>query len=994
MKDDLYTAVPTISVTVPVSGPLNVMMCDTDTKATSTNTESSVDAKAAKPPQATGTVPEPGVDYADTASNTVRETNETVTDGEAAKSSPTSPRDKCKSPHLEDQGIISKDHFIPPVFPYPGPRYAKTPYQQSLDQLSFDKLRRAKRRDSSNALVNGHSRNISDSSDASTLLNSPGGGSRKHSLTALDLASFTHRIEGYCQKTVVATLGLEDAAQICTIPNADPADGNAIDLDMAHSKIEAYKLAATSLRSENETLTKENDVALQRAAGVAQGLRYELDSLKKNYSQALKEGTVRNEAEKAALRAEITRLCGNVNDMGLQLGLLQSSYHSLEIEYESEKRQHMQLSESFLRLIQGRIEQIDDLKALEKAIAKTRHDLGEFAGDCFERMVRLTLALKDKGIDAMDEEYKRICEHAPYHVGFDERDIVNSVKEEIEEEEENRKNRAAGGEAGNENPSKHEILEQKYDVKAPKSEAGQESPETYDIRRRREIAEAEERLLGPIGIAISADGTVKNVQAAKGQLHPDHVRYALNSGPDGGTIDDKTPSKTGKSKDISGEDWQNGASEIRSIVQRPRPANYELLDFPAPGSLVKGQMVTKDDLKNVLPGLNVNATIPNHDFGTAETETNPILSPAYAGTERSGHAHNISHLLSKKSTSSIESNTMDVMPPKEDMAKPSPLVPNHRDEYEAAHQDPVISSIKVAAATDVDRNLHPSRDHEAWLQDVLANIAMEQDDHLQSSRDSVTFPVESDAEEDLAASSDLEGEDLDDNQDQVFVDDEGYVGNDCDESMVSYAVDTKSYAMQLRESVQGIEEEQDPTTSDKTESKPSDLTNAASSDGKSSGVASSEINIPPVVSGAPSNDRVGSASSTPGYGNHIQTSSSSTRKNVSERDTTRFPSASSLGGEAIRPALANTGLMMLAEAAAASPYQHSSHIHFLDANPTSGKTNAELGQAEREQGNGDISRFDNETRGRDPSHFVTIVDQAKFQVSSSTRSNGKEIKND
>ncbi|KAL2036710.1 hypothetical protein N7G274_010582 [Stereocaulon virgatum] len=991
-EDDLYTVVPTTSITVPVSGPVNVVVRDIDTKATSINTEFSVDAKVVKPPQATDNVPVPGVESADAAFNTVRETNKTdsdsrcdpapfVTNGAAVKSSPASTGDKCKFSHLKDQTLASRLPLIPLVSSCPGPRYAKTPHQQSQAQLSFDKLRRAKRKDSSNALPDGHSRKITDSSDASTLINYPGGGSRKHSLTALDLASFTHRVEGQCQKPVVATLGPEATAQPCTKLNADPADANAIEhqlqvrLDMAYSKIEAYKLDATSLRSEKEKLIEKNDVALQRAAGVAQQLRCELDSLKKNDSQALEEGSARNDAEKTALRAEITRLCGNMNDMGLQLDLLRSSYDSLETDYESEKRQHILLSESFLRLARGRIEQLEELKALEKAIVKTRHDLGELAGNCFERMVRLTLALKDQGIDAMDEEYKAICERAPYHVGFDERDIVNSATEEIEEEE-NRKNRAAGGEAGNVDRSNHEILEQVYHMKAPKSEAGQESPETYNIRRRREIAEAEERLLGPTGIAISADGTVKNVQAAKGQLHPDHVRYVLNSSLDGYTIDYNSHSETGKSKDICDEDWQNGALEIRSIFQRPRPTNYELLDLPAPCSSIKGQMVTRDDLETVLPGLNVNVAIPNHDLETAEIDTNSILNPAYAGTERSGYAHDIPYLPRNKSTSSIESDTMDVIPPKDHMAKRPPLAPTHRDEYEAAHPDPAISSLKVAAATDVDKNLHPSQNDEAWLENVLANIAMTKNDYLQSSGDQLAYQLESEAEEDLASSSGFEGEDLEDNQDQIFVDDDDYIGNDQNKSFMGNTVPSSSEMMDSEPWIHDVEEEQD-LTSNKTAFQSSDLSITASVDDKSPTGSSSKIEIPPTVLGESSTDGENTAFSILNPKDHIEKPSLLAQNSLSDRNTTHVSPDSNFGGRAILPAFTDSKLMSQVEAASVSPHQCSSQIDFLDANPSSGKTNPELGQAEREQ---DIPGFDNEANGRDLDHFATIGDQSKVQA--------------
>ena len=821
MKDDLYTAVPAISIAMPVSGPLSAAMSDVDTNATSTNTQFSVDANVVEPPQATGTIPAPGVAYADIDFNTVCETNKTITNNEAAKSSPASTGDEFKSPNLKDQGIISKDHFVPPVSPCPVPRYADKSHQQSQDNFAFDQLRRTKRADPSNAFPNGHSRNISDSSDALTLVDSTGGGSRKHSLAALDLASFTQRIEDSCHKSMVANPELQDAAQDSMRFHSDPANANGVEhqlqvsIDLAHSKVEAYQLAATTLRTEKEALIKDNDIALQRATRVARGLRYELECLKENNAQSLKKGMVRNDAEKAALRAENTQLCGTINDMGLQLGLLQSSYHFLETEYESEKREHVKLSESYLRLVQGRIEQLGELKALEKEIATVRHGLGGLAGDCFERMVRLTLALKDQGINAMDEEHKKICERAPYHVGFDERDIVKWVNEEIEEER-NGKDQAAGGEAGNENRSYHVILDQAYDVKAPKSDVCQESPETHNVRRQREIAEAEERLLGPIGIAISADGTVKDVQAAKGQLHPDQSHHALNSSPAAGTIDDNTPSKTGKSKEISGEDWQNGASEVRSVFQHPRPANYELLDHLAAGSSVKGQLVTNDDLRNVLPGLKVNVTIPNHGFEIEETDLNSKLNPANAGPKRSGHARDIPSLSSKKSASSFETDTMEGVPPQGYMAKPSPD-PDQWDEFEVAHQDPVISSTKGAAATDVDRNLHPSRDDKAWLQDVLANIAKAKNDRFQSWKDSVACQLHSEAEEDLAASSDCEGEDLEDNQDQVFVDDGDYVGNDCNESLVSDAVDTKPDAMPLRKSIRGI---YGPPTSPKSYSPP------------------------------------------------------------------------------------------------------------------------------------------------------------------------------
>ena len=107
-----------------------------------------------------------------------------IVSGEKSESSRGSPEAQPESLHEED-GFNTFDY---PLSPHgsqsPSMGLMKSPYEQTLVKLAFDKLRRSKRGRNS---LSGHSRTTSGSS-TSTLLNSLNGGSRRHSLFALGLA--------------------------------------------------------------------------------------------------------------------------------------------------------------------------------------------------------------------------------------------------------------------------------------------------------------------------------------------------------------------------------------------------------------------------------------------------------------------------------------------------------------------------------------------------------------------------------------------------------------------------------------------------------------------------------------------------------------------------------------------------------------------------------------------------------------------------------------
>ena len=140
----------------------------------------------------------------------------------------------------------------------------------------------------------------------------------------------------------------------------------------------------------------------------------------------------------------------------------------------------------------------------------TEQDIFSIAAKIFDRMVRLTVWLAGRGLAFIDGEYKELCKLAFDYFGLDEQDINARYVDEADVKGENGMNgRSAGSEAMAEDQDNEDIHHESEDLhhdatlradrkETRSSEAAPESPETHNLRRQREAAAVEQRLLGSI----------------------------------------------------------------------------------------------------------------------------------------------------------------------------------------------------------------------------------------------------------------------------------------------------------------------------------------------------------------------------------------------------------------------------------------------------------------------------------------------------------------
>ena len=220
---------------------------------------------------------------------------------------------------------------------------------------------------------------------------------------------------------------------------------------------------------------------------------------------------------------EDTRPCGLLKNLQMQYGLLLSQTHFLIEEQIYQVKEYTRLTRNHLRFRQDSIESRHEMKVTEQ-------DIFSIAAKIFDRMVRLTVWLAGRGLAFIDDEYKELCKLAFDYFGLDEQDINARYVDEADVKGENGMNgRSAGSEAMTEDQDNDDIHHEGEDLhhdatlradrkETRSSEAAPESPETHNLRRQREAAAVEQRLLGSI-TTMNSDGTLKPLSLGKSVCH-------------------------------------------------------------------------------------------------------------------------------------------------------------------------------------------------------------------------------------------------------------------------------------------------------------------------------------------------------------------------------------------------------------------------------------------------------------------------------------------
>ena len=268
-------------------------------------------------------------------------------------------------------------------------------------------------------------------------------------------------------------------------------------------------------------------------------------------------------------------------------------------------------------------DRIVDQKAESERTARANEQfLAGLAGRMFKQLICMADILEDMGVNPMDNEQIALCQLAYNYLGLDATQISNELDKagasgDREIEDEHDENDVLDNNAG-EGSSSMSTSEYYQEPTIPIAgfnnssniapTAGKEvleSPDTFDARRRREVAAAEERILGPLGLGFD-DGSPtlkskpipessKSTKVSKFMsLFPKSPESPSKTGGSpsrsgANEIDQVTPARTGGTGGIARDQWATAGSDLREFTEVFRGPRSQPIDIVSPDSGTNGK---------------------------------------------------------------------------------------------------------------------------------------------------------------------------------------------------------------------------------------------------------------------------------------------------------------------------------------------------------------------------------------------------------------------
>ena len=501
-------------------------------------------------------------------------------------------------------------------------------------------MKRSNRR-SLPALTLPHTRNVSSSSDE-TLVWSPSGPSASTSPAASQVdQDLQHAAERAVRKKQAAEIRRlrQVAGELSREKNEETQRAEGLQKDLAVSEanrkanlnmaIQYYKKQGNPFLVELENLSErikemrqelwsrdnlilDRDTmieALRREVNlyadrnhwiVMQQRYYELQQRYEQMETALRSFEQRNEDledEHINLSGIIRNLEADVTVLRAQLSQVQDERDQLEHDASLAERQ---LEHALSRYREMKLERDQILKAEseEQAGAKERL-LADLASRMFKRAIIMADMLDDLGVDPVDEELISLCRLVHEYLGLDAKDVYSDVEAAKTRE---KRDDGAKAHAGNASapPSASNVDHQEATIRLAGPSNGSnvtgdealESPNTYDARRRREVAAAEEAILGPLGLGFE-DGspTLKTIPRSS---KLSRVTALVSTSPEtpsktprglfasGADIDQVTPVRTGGTGGIARDQWQIAADDLHELTEVFRGPCMRPVDVVSP----------------------------------------------------------------------------------------------------------------------------------------------------------------------------------------------------------------------------------------------------------------------------------------------------------------------------------------------------------------------------------------------------------------------------
>ena len=310
---------------------------------------------------------------------------------------------------------------------------------------------------------------------------------------------------------------------------------------------------------------------------------------------------------------DLYRICRNreadVTVLRAQLSQVQDERDQFKRD-ASTARQQSENAVSRYREVKANRDHILVEKAESEEQARTKKRLlADLASRSFKRTIILSCMLDDFDVETCDDELASLCQLAQEHLGIDYKELYKdfAVAKAAKRDEEAGEERDESGVAkAHTRNTASSAAAPNFDRQEPgthhaepsRSSATTESPNTYDARRRREVAAAEEAILGPLGLGFE-DGspTLKSMPIPEGSKSskaphmkkflpaspatPIKIRRGLFA-PGANEIDQVTPARTGGTGGIARDQWRIAADDLHELTEVFRGPRVQQVDIVSP----------------------------------------------------------------------------------------------------------------------------------------------------------------------------------------------------------------------------------------------------------------------------------------------------------------------------------------------------------------------------------------------------------------------------
>lgn len=307
-------------------------------------------------------------------------------------------------------------------------------------------------------------------------------------------------------------------------------------------------------------------------------------------------------------------LDGDHTELKVQLDMVKDERNRLEDNAAEAAEEHWALRVQRDRIVAQKAES-------ERVARANEQFLAGLATRMFKQLVCMADILEDMGVNPMDNEQIALCQLAYNYLGLDAAQISidldnaganrnRGIQDKHDESYVPENNAGEGSSSMSISESYQEptiaITGFKYssNIAAAAGKEMVESPDTFDARRRREVAAAEEKILGPLGLGFEDGSPTLKTKPIPESSKPTKVSKFMSFFPESpatpskigaslvssgaGEIDQVTPARTGGTGGIARDQWETAHSDLREFTEVFRGPRAQPVDFVSPGAGTMG----------------------------------------------------------------------------------------------------------------------------------------------------------------------------------------------------------------------------------------------------------------------------------------------------------------------------------------------------------------------------------------------------------------------